>query len=558
MSARIIDEAKRRRTFAIISHPDAGKTTLTEKFLLYAGALQRAGAVHAREGGRAATSDWMEMEQKRGISITSTVLQFNYRDCVVNLLDTPGHRDFSEDTYRVLTAVDAVVMVLDSAKGLEAQTLKLFEVCRARDLPIITFLNKMDRPGRAPLELLDEIEERLILQPTPVTWPVGEPGDFRGVIDRRSGDFHRFTRTARGATMAADEIVPPERAIAEEGAAYQLACDDVELLEATGQTLNVDTFLRGDSTPVFAGSAITNFGVGQLLDAVVDLVPSPTPRTDVDGKSRQLDQLCSGFVFKMQANMDPSHRDRIAFVRITSGRFERGMTLTRAATGKPFGTKHATSVFGVERGTVDEAFPGDIVGLVNARDLRIGDTLYEGEPVTFPAIPTFDPEVFTTVRPRDTGRFKQFRSGLAQLDDEGVVQVLRDPDIGDQAPILAAVGSLQFDVFSHRLENEFGAAVDMTGSPYVVARRTDKATADALRGMIGARVVNRSDGSLVALFESKYRLERLAADHPEYQLARMVAGICGPALSSGAGSGSPRTGRRGSGRPPARSAPRRC
>ena len=353
MSARIIDEAKRRRTFAIISHPDAGKTTLTEKFLLYAGALQRAGAVHAREGGRAATSDWMEMEQKRGISITSTVLQFNYRDCVVNLLDTPGHRDFSEDTYRVLTAVDAVVMVLDSAKGLEAQTLKLFEVCRARDLPIITFLNKMDRPGRAPLELLDEIEERLILQPTPVTWPVGEPGDFRGVIDRRSGDFHRFTRTARGATMAADEIVPPERAIAEEGAAYQLARDDVELLEATGQTLNVDTFLRGDSTPVFAGSAITNFGVGQLLDAVVDLVPSPTPRTDVDGKSRQLDQLCSGFVFKMQANMDPSHRDRIAFVRITSGRFERGMTLTRAATGKPFGTKHATSVFGVERGTVD-------------------------------------------------------------------------------------------------------------------------------------------------------------------------------------------------------------
>ena len=295
MSARIIDEAKRRRTFAIISHPDAGKTTLTEKFLLYAGALQRAGAVHAREGGRAATSDWMEMEQKRGISISSTVLQFSYRDCVVNLLDTPGHRDFSEDTYRVLTAVDAVVMVLDSAKGLEAQTLKLFEVCRARDLPIITFLNKMDRPGRAPLELLDEIEERLILQPTPVTWPVGDPGDFRGVIDRRTGDFHRFTRTARGATMAADEIVPPERALAEEGAAYQLACDDVELLDATGQTLNIDSFLRGDSTPVFAGSAITNFGVGQLLDAVVDLVPSPTPRTDIDGKSRQLDQLCSGF-----------------------------------------------------------------------------------------------------------------------------------------------------------------------------------------------------------------------------------------------------------------------
>ena len=525
MSARITEEAARRRTFAIISHPDAGKTTLTEKFLLYAGAVQRAGAVHAREGGKSATSDWMEMEQKRGISITSTVLQFDYRDCVINLLDTPGHRDFSEDTYRVLTAVDAVVMVLDSAKGIESQTLKLFEVCRARDLPIITFFNKLDRPGRSPLELLDDIERRLILQPTPVTWPVGEPGDFRGVIDRRTGAFHRFTRTARGATMAHEEVVSPERAEVEEGAAYRTACDEVELLDVTGQTLNMTTFLAGDSTPVFAGSAITNFRVGQLLDAVVDLVPSPTPRTDDDTKPRQLDQLCSGFVFKMQANMDPSHRDRIAFVRIASGRFERGMTLTRAATGKAFGTKYATSVFGAERGTVDEAFPGDIVGLVNARDLRIGDTLYEGDPVTFPPIPTFDPEVFTTVRPRDTGRFKQFRSGLAQLDDEGVVQVLRDPDIGDRAPILAAVGSLQFDVFSHRLEHEFGAAVDMTGSPYVVARRTDRATADQLRGTIGARIVQRSDGSLVALFESKYRLERLIGDHPDWQLARMVAGI---------------------------------
>ncbi len=525
MSARITDEAKRRRTFAIISHPDAGKTTLTEKFLLYAGAVQRAGAVHAREGGRQATSDWMEMEQKRGISITSTVLQFEYRDCVINLLDTPGHRDFSEDTYRVLTAVDAVVMVLDSAKGIESQTRKLFEVCRARDLPIITFLNKMDRPGRPPLELLDEIEEQLILQPTPVTWPVGEPGDFRGVIDRRNGEFHRFQRTAHGATMALEEIVPADQAAIEEGAAWTLAMDETGLLDAMGQNLDIESFLMGHSTPVFAGSAITNFGIGQLLDAVVDLVPSPTERTGIDGTVRKIEDSCSGFVFKMQANMDPSHRDRIAFVRITSGRFERGMTLTRAASGKPFGTKHATSVFGAERGTVEEAFPGDIVGLVNAKDLRIGDTLYDGKAITFPPIPTFDPEVFTTVRPKDTGRFKQFRSGLSQLDDEGVVQVLRDPDFGDQAPILAAVGQLQFDVFSHRLEHEFGAAVEMTGSQYVVARQTDKETADKLRGMVGVRVVNRSDGRLIALFESKYRLERLANDNPTYQLARMVAGI---------------------------------
>jgi peptide chain release factor 3 len=525
MSESIITEAARRRTFAIISHPDAGKTTLTEKFLLYAGAVQRAGAVHAREGGRQATSDWMEMEQKRGISITSTVLQFNYRDCVINLLDTPGHRDFSEDTYRVLTAVDAVIMVLDSSKGIEAQTLKLFEVCRARELPIITFLNKMDRPGLGALELLDEIEEKLILQPTPVTWPVGDPGDFRGVIDRRTGNFHRFTRTARGATIADEEVLSASEAAASEGKAWQVAADDCELLDQMGQSLNMASFLDGSSTPVFAGSAITNFGVGQLLDAVVDLVPSPTPFTDAAGKDRALETPCSGFVFKMQANMDPSHRDRIAFVRLTSGRFERGMNLTRAATGRPFSTKYATTVFGSDRDTVEEAFPGDVIGLINARDLRIGDTLFDGPALKFPAIPTFDPEVFTTVRPRDTGRYKQFRSGLAQLDDEGVVQVLRDPDVGDQAPILAAVGSLQFEVFAHRLEHEFGAVVDMTGSPYSVARRTDAETALHLRGLVGVRVVNRSDGSHVALFESKYRMERLITDNPTWKLERFVVGL---------------------------------
>ena len=526
MSAQIIEEAARRRTFAIISHPDAGKTTLTEKFLLYAGALLRAGSVHAREGGKSATSDWMEMEQKRGISITSTVLQFPYRNCVINLLDTPGHKDFSEDTYRVLTAVDAVVMVLDQAKGIETQTRKLFEVCRARELPIITFLNKMDRPGRPPLELLDEIESQLILQPTPVTWPVGDPGDFRGVIDRRKNEFVKYERTARGATMAVEEHLSFDDAASREGKAWDAAIEDVQLFDVMDQTLNLETFRSGQSTPVFAGSAITNFGVGQLLDAVVDLVPTPSARPDVDAKMRELPQSCSAVVFKVQANMDPSHRDRIAFVRINSGRFERGMSLTHGRTGKPFGTKYATSVFGSERETVEEAFPGDVVGLINARDLRIGDTLFEGsDRVTFPALPTFDPEVFTSVRPKDTGRFKQFRSGLAQLDEEGVVQVLRDPDIGDQAPILAAVGQLQFEVFAHRLENEFGAAIELGGSPYVVARRTDAVTAVALRGLTGVRVVNRSDGSLVALFESKYRMDRLITDHPDWQLARMIAGL---------------------------------
>ncbi len=525
MSELVRNEAARRRTFAIISHPDAGKTTLSEKFLLYAGALQRAGAVHAREGGRAVTTDWMDMERQRGISVTSAVLQFTYRDCVLNLLDTPGHKDFSEDTYRVLTAVDAVIMVLDSAKGIESQTLKLFEVCRARELPIITFLNKLDRPGRPPLELLDEIEQTLVLQAAPVTWPVGEPGDFRGVIDRRTGRFSKFERTARGATMAVETILDHAQARAAEGAAWDAASDEAELLEVTGQNYDAESFRAGVSTPVFAGSALTNFGVGHLLDAVVDLVPSPGPRTDIEGESRDLERPCSGFVFKVQANMDPSHRDRIAFVRLCSGRFERGMPMFRAAGGKPVGTKHATTVFGADRDTVEEAYPGDIIGLVNARDLRIGDTLFEADPVTFPPIPTFDPEAFMTARPADTGRFKQFRSGLAQLDEEGVVQVLRDPDLGDQAPILAAVGQLQFDVFAYRLENEFGAPVLLGGTPYNVARRTDAATADALRGRSGIRILNRSDGSLIALFDSKYYLDRLISDHPDYRLERMVAGL---------------------------------
>jgi peptide chain release factor 3 len=338
MSATVLDEASRRRTFAIISHPDAGKTTLTEKFLLYAGVLGEAGAVKARTGRRAATSDWMEMEQKRGISITSTALSFDYRGFQLNLLDTPGHRDFSEDTYRVLSAVDAVVMVLDSAKGIEPQTLKLFEVCRSRSLPVITFLNKYDRPGRDPLELLDEIEEQIGLRPTPATWPVGISGEFRGVLDRRTGDFTRFTRTTRGSAIAPEEIVDAERAAADEGTAWTGARDESGLLDAVGADVDLESFLAGESTPVFVGSALTNFGVRHVLDAIVDLAPAPSPRRDVADSTRPLDSSCSAFVFKVQANMDRSHRDRIAFVRICSGRFERGMVLTCERTGKPFAT----------------------------------------------------------------------------------------------------------------------------------------------------------------------------------------------------------------------------
>ncbi|NDG66394.1 MAG: GTP-binding protein [Actinobacteria bacterium] len=487
-------EATRRRTFAIISHPDAGKTTLTEKFLLYAGAVQEAGAVHNRGDRKASTSDWMDIERQRGISISSAVLQFPYRDHVFNLLDTPGHKDFSEDTYRVLAAVDAVIMVLDTAKGIEPQTLKLFQVCRSRNLPVITFFNKFDRPGRDPFELLDEVEKQIGLRPTPATWPVGIPGDFRGVIDRRTGEYIRFTRTARGSSLAPEEIIPVER-----------------------------SFLAGESTPVFVGSALTNFGVRMLLDAVIDIAPAPKPRTDIDGNDRALATPFSAFVFKVQANMDPNHRDRLAFARVCSGEFTRGMDATCSRTTKPVSTKYATTAFGADRETIEVAYPGDIIGLINAAGLQIGDTIFASSPVTYPGVPRFAPEVFATARPTDGGRVKQFRRGLAQLDEEGVVQVLRDPDLADSEPILAAVGALQIEVFAYRLASEFNSPVEVNPAIYQAIRITDEKSVDRLRRIGGIRILRRGDNALVALFENKYRLQRLEADEPELTLTPILA-----------------------------------
>jgi peptide chain release factor 3 len=524
MSESPSERAARRRTFAIISHPDAGKTTLTEKFLLYGGAVQEAGQVKARGERRRARSDWMDLEQKRGISITSAVLQFPYGGDVLNLLDTPGHRDFSEDTYRVLAAVDAAVMILDAAKGIEAQTLKLFEVCRTRNVPLLTFINKWDRPGRDGLDLLDEIEARLDLQPVPVTWPVGIAGEFRGLIDRRTDRFVRYGRTAHGAAEAIEEIIDPERAARGPDAhAWRSASDEVALLEGVAGGVDQDLFLAGEQTPVFVGSALTNFGVRPLLDGIVELAPSPTPRFDVDGAARKLDDPFSAFVFKVQANMDPAHRDRVAFVRVCSGRFERGMVVTHEPTGRPFATKYAHSLFGQERDTVDEAFPGDIVALVNATDVRVGDTLYVDAPVEFPRLPEFAPEHFVTARACDTGRFKQFRRGIAQLDEEGVVQVLRDREQGDQAPVLAAVGPMQLEVAAWRLEHEFGAATELSPTAYTLARRTNEASEPALRAMPGVRVLLRADGTLHALFESPYWLARVESENPELMLERLVA-----------------------------------
>ena len=520
----IAEETARRRTFAIISHPDAGKTTLTEKFLLYSGVLTAgAGSVAARKGGRSAASDWMEIEQQRGISISSTVMRFPYRDCLLNLLDTPGHKDFSEDTFRVLAATDAAIMVLDAAKGIEPQTRRLFEVCRERDVPIVTFINKWDRPGRDPFELLDEIESDLVLEPTPVTWPVGDAQDFAGVIDRMRSEYVAFQRVAHGSTIAPEEIHSLDSPVLAENELAADALEGVELLDEVERVFDRKKFEAGDLTPVFFGSALTNFGVSRLLDAIVDVVPPPPPRHDIDDTPRAIDSPFSGHVFKVQANTDKNHRDRIAFLRVASGRFERGMTITHGPSGRQVTTKYVHSVQGQDRETLDEAFPGDVIGLVNANGFRPGDAVYVDEPVEWRPMPAFAPSHFMVARVLDTGKFKQFRSGVEQLDEEGVVQVLRVPDIGDQAPIFAAVGPLQFEVARTRLENEFNAPVELGGTSWSVARATDEASVPKLRGLRGVEVVERSDGSHWVLFESAFRVRQVGEDNPDVVLDRLMA-----------------------------------
>jgi peptide chain release factor 3 len=523
VSSDVLAEAARRRSFAIISHPDAGKTTLTEKLLLYAGVLQTAGAVKARGGRQSARSDWMEMERERGISVSSTVLQFPYDGCVINLLDTPGHRDFSEDTYRVLAAVDAAVMVLDSAKGIEPQTRKLFEVCRSRHTPIITFLNKQDRPGLTPLELADDIAATLELEVAPLMWPVGPAGDLRGLLDVESSVLVRSDRTARGASIGEEEHLKEADARTVAGEWWDHAREECELLAAAHGGWDRAVFEAGLMTPVFAGSALTNLGVRQVLDGIVALAPAPSARADVEGVERSLDAPFSGIVFKIQANVDPSHRDQMAFVRVLSGRFERGEPLTQSSTGRVVTTKHAASVLGQERDTVDEAYPGDVVALVNARNLRIGETLFTGRPVAFPALPRFEPEVFATARPLDVSKSKQFQTGTAQLDAEGVIQLLVE-DGNRSRPVVATVGQLQMEVFRHRMRAEYGVEVELAANGIQVARRTDEASTPALREIGGIRIALRTDGALLALFDNRYRLERLQRDHPELTLAPVVQG----------------------------------
>ncbi|MGV9666078.1 peptide chain release factor 3 [Nocardia niigatensis] len=527
-AGRLADEAARRRTFAVISHPDAGKSTLTEALALHAKMISEAGAIHGKAGRRSTVSDWMEMEKARGISVSSTALQFEYGDCVINLVDTPGHSDFSEDTYRVLTAVDAAVMLIDAAKGLEPQTLKLFQVARDRGIPVITVINKWDRPGQAPLELLDEIIERIGLTPTPLFLPVGIAGDFRGLLRRGEEgaptEYIHFTRTAGGATIAPEEHFTPDQAAEREGEVWATAAEESELLSAAGQDHDQELFLAGHTSPVIYASAMLNFGVRQLLDTLVELAPPPRGRKDINGNPRETTAPFSAVIFKVQAGMDTAHRDRLAFMRIVSGEFERGMVVTHAQTGRPFATKYALTVFGRERTTVDTAYPGDVVGLVNATALAPGHTLFVDKKVEFPPIPSFAPEHFATLRAQTAGKYKQFRKAIDQLDSEGVVQVLRNDARGEQSPVLAAVGPMQFEVVTARMQSEFNVETQLDHLPYQLARRTDAESAEELNRQRGVEVFTRTDGALLALFSDKWRLQYIVKEMPKLTLELLVAG----------------------------------
>jgi peptide chain release factor 3 len=414
-------------------------------------------------------------------------------------------------------------MLIDAAKGLETQTMKLFAVCKHRGIPVLTVVNKWDRPGKDALELMDEISERTGLTPTPLTWPVGIAGDFRGVLNRADGSYRRFTRTAGGATIAPEETLSAEAAAAREGEAWQQAVEEVELLEATGADHEQSLFLDGVTTPVLFASAVSNFGVGALLDTLVALAPPPADAVDADGGTRALAEPFSAFVFKVQAGMDAAHRDRLAFIRICSGMFERGMVVTHATSGRPFATKYAQQVFGRERESIDVAYPGDVVGLVNAAALAVGDTLYAERPVTYPPLTTFAPEHFAVCHSTDPSKHKQFRKGIGQLDSEGVVQVLRSERRGDGTPVLAAVGPMQFEVAVHRMEHEFGAPISLERLPYSLALRTDAASAPGVAAARGAEVLQRTDGTLLGVFTDKWGLRVLQQNKPELTLEPLVA-----------------------------------
>ncbi len=514
-------EVERRRTFAIISHPDAGKTTLTEKLLLYGGAIHLAGSVKSRRAAKHAVSDWMELEKQRGISVTSSVLQFPYRDHAINLLDTPGHADFSEDTYRTLAAADSAVMLMDVAKGVEAQTLKLFKVCAMRKIPIFTFVNKMDRFGRKPLELMEEIEDILGIRSCPINWPIGMGNEFKGVYDRLNEELILFDSAGRHGeakveekTMALDDpqaekILGPRR--------YEQLLEDVELLDIAGDPFDLERVHAGDLTPMFFGSAVTNFGVRPFLDAFVDMAPSPKQARNIKVEPTKED--FSGFIFKIQANMNPEHRDRMAFVRITSGIFEKDMQAKLLRTERQIKLAYPQQMMASDREMADKAFAGDIIGLYDPGRFRIGDTLYSGDPVEETEIPRFSPEHFAVVEIGDPLRRKQLVKGLEQLSEEGTIQVFRQPTKGTLDLVVGAVGILQFEVLKFRLEQEYNVRVSLRPMDFQHARWIDgDFDQAALNRLDFLKVLEDRDELPLLLIRNNWALNYTRQNYPDMEL----------------------------------------
>lgn len=508
-----------RRTFAIISHPDAGKTTLTEKLLLYGNAIELAGNVRARRNQRNTTSDWMEIEQERGISITSTVLQFPYHGYLFNLLDTPGHQDFSEDTYRTLAAVDSAVMILDAAKGVEPQTRRLFEICRQRGIPIFTIINKMDRPARLPLALLDEIEEVLGMRPVPMNWPLGDGDRFKGIYDRQRQGLYLYERVVRNERIAPEsfhtlsDLQESGRVNAEQIEKLQ---GEINLLDGLGLNFDRAEMLSGQQTPVFFSSALTNFGVRVFLDAFAELAPAPQPFESDRGRISPDDQFFSGFVFKIQANMNPKHHDSVAFVRVCSGEFERGMDVVHTQKNKIYRLQRSYKLFANERETIEKAYPGDVIGLPNTAGFSIGDTLSENETVRFNAIPRFHPDFFATIRSLDPTKHKQFDKGQRQLETEGAVQIFYPTEALKREPVLAVVGVLQFDVVQARLENEYHVPTSIERMPNAVARWVTGPKEEILRMAERPSVMlcTDTDDNYVAVFRESFYAGYAAENYP--------------------------------------------
>jgi len=513
-------ETNKRRTFAIISHPDAGKTTLTEKLLLFGGAIQLAGTVKGRKAARHATSDWMELEKQRGISVTSSVMQFDYKGEVMNLLDTPGHEDFSEDTYRTLTAVDSALMVIDVAKGVEDRTIKLMEVCRLRTTPILTFINKLDREGRDPIELMDEVEEVLKIQCAPITWPIGMGKRLKGVIDLRDETVHLYDAEHGGKIQDGEKIQGLDNPRLDEvlGDLADELREEVELVRGASHEFDQEAYLRGEMTPVFFGSAINNFGVEELLDAFAAYAPGPQPREAIQRRVDPHEEKFSGFVFKIQANMDPAHRDRVAFMRVCSGSYKKGMKMQHVRIGKQTRISDAITFQADARKAVEEAFPGDIIGLHNHGTIQIGDTFTEGEELKYTGIPYFAPELFRRVVLKDPLKLKQLQKGVTQLSEEGATQVFRPFRNNDI--ILGAVGVLQFEVAAHRLKDEYSVEAIVEPTQVQLARWVvcdDEKALKKFREKAHDNLAEDGDGQLVYLAPTRVNLSLTEERHPAVQ-----------------------------------------